>query len=108
MFGFFNEIICFTGHLLNIHIFLQLEEVETALMGKREQVEELKRAMMTENLEALSLTPADRRMNHSTSGGALAGGGKMSSRLFLRIYWLVMKVQIVTQFDFVFWFSLDK
>ncbi|XP_018017779.1 flocculation protein FLO11 isoform X2 [Hyalella azteca] len=51
-----------------------LEEVESALAGKREQVEELKRAMMSENLEALSLTPPDRLAAslHAPTGAAAA------------------------------------
>ena len=58
----------------------QLQEVEAALAGKREQVEELKRAMMSENLEALSLTPPDTRPSAlapttaHNAGGTRAGG----------------------------------
>ncbi|XP_018017782.1 ras association domain-containing protein 8 isoform X4 [Hyalella azteca] len=60
-----------------------LEEVESALAGKREQVEELKRAMMSENLEALSLTPPDRLAAslHAPTGAAAAAVCGVSRRI---------------------------
>ena len=70
---------CFLLCLYQLFSLLKLEEMESALIGKREQVEELKRAMMTENLEALSLTPPDPRLAQCASAVAVtdpnAGNG---------------------------------